>query len=101
MTKPKVLISDKMDPNAARIFEERGCDVDVKPGMTPDERLSALERDGVDCEILFPNKGLTIWATPDVAFSQAIRWLVVTVTKVLSQELCLSKTCHSWKMEHL
>jgi len=34
MTKPKVLISDKMDPNAARIFEERGCEVDVKPGMT-------------------------------------------------------------------
>ena len=34
MSKPKVLISDKMDPNAARIFEERGCDVDVKPGMT-------------------------------------------------------------------
>ena len=33
MSKPKVLISDKMDPNAARIFEERGCDVDVKPGM--------------------------------------------------------------------
>src|SRR6187200_346982 len=37
MTKPKVLISDKMDPNAARIFEERGCDVDVKPGKTPEE----------------------------------------------------------------
>jgi D-3-phosphoglycerate dehydrogenase len=37
MTKPKVLISDKMDENAARIFAERGCDVDVKPGMTPDE----------------------------------------------------------------
>ena len=37
MTKPKVLISDKMDPNAARIFEERGCDVDVKTGMTPEE----------------------------------------------------------------
>ncbi|AOL24276.1 D-3-phosphoglycerate dehydrogenase [Erythrobacter litoralis] len=37
MSKPKVLISDKMDPNAARIFEERGCEVDVKPGMTPDE----------------------------------------------------------------
>ena len=29
MSKPKVLISDKMDPNAARIFEERGCDVDA------------------------------------------------------------------------
>jgi len=37
MTKPKVLISDKMDPNAARIFEERGCDVDVITGKTPDE----------------------------------------------------------------
>ncbi len=37
MTKPRVLISDKMDPNAARIFEERGCDVDVITGKTPDE----------------------------------------------------------------
>ncbi len=35
MTKPKVLISDKMDPNAARIFEERGCEVDVITGKTP------------------------------------------------------------------
>ena len=37
MTKPRVLISDKMDPNAAKIFEERGCDVDVITGKTPDE----------------------------------------------------------------
>lgn len=37
MTKPKVLISDKMDPNAARIFEERGCAVDVITGETPEE----------------------------------------------------------------
>ncbi|KRA82775.1 phosphoglycerate dehydrogenase [Altererythrobacter sp. Root672] len=37
MTKPKVLISDKMDPNAARIFEERGCEVDVITGQTPEE----------------------------------------------------------------
>ncbi|MCV0382443.1 MAG: phosphoglycerate dehydrogenase [Erythrobacter sp.] len=37
MTRPKVLISDKMDPNAARIFEERGCDVDVITGETPDQ----------------------------------------------------------------
>ena len=37
MTKPKVLISDKMDPNAARIFEQQGCDVDVITGQTPDE----------------------------------------------------------------
>ena len=37
MTKPKVLISDKMDPNAAKIFTERGCDVDVITGKTPEE----------------------------------------------------------------
>ena len=37
MTKPKVLISDKMDPNAERILKERGCDVDVITGKTPDE----------------------------------------------------------------
>ncbi|MFV2090180.1 MAG: amidohydrolase family protein [Pseudomonadales bacterium] len=43
-----------------------------RSGTTPDERLRDLEADGVDCEILFPNKGLTIWATPDAAFSQAM-----------------------------
>jgi D-3-phosphoglycerate dehydrogenase / 2-oxoglutarate reductase len=37
MTKPRVLISDKMDPNAAIIFAERGCDVDVITGQTPEE----------------------------------------------------------------
>jgi len=37
MTKPKVLISDKMDPNAAAIFRERGCEVDEITGKTPDE----------------------------------------------------------------
>ena len=42
MTKPKVLISDKMDENAARIFEERGCDVDVKPGMSPEELKAVI-----------------------------------------------------------
>jgi len=34
---PKVLISDKMDPKAAQIFRERGCEVDVITGQTPDE----------------------------------------------------------------
>ncbi|MCO5794412.1 MAG: phosphoglycerate dehydrogenase [Blastomonas fulva] len=34
---PKVLISDKMDPKAAQIFRERGCEVDVITGQTPEE----------------------------------------------------------------
>ena len=41
-------------------------------GKTPEERISDLAMDGVDAEILFPNKGLTIWATPDAEFSQAM-----------------------------
>ncbi|TIX50597.1 phosphoglycerate dehydrogenase [Alteraurantiacibacter aquimixticola] len=48
MTKPKVLISDKMDPNAARIFEERGCDVDVITGETPEQLKARIgEYDGL------------------------------------------------------
>jgi D-3-phosphoglycerate dehydrogenase len=36
-TKPKVLISDKMDPKAAEIFRARGCEVDEITGKTPEE----------------------------------------------------------------
>jgi D-3-phosphoglycerate dehydrogenase len=42
MTKPRVLISDQMDPNAARIFAESGCDVDVITGKTPDELIAMI-----------------------------------------------------------
>jgi D-3-phosphoglycerate dehydrogenase len=46
--KPRVLISDKMDPNAARIFEERGCDVDVITGETPEQLIARIgEYDGL------------------------------------------------------
>jgi D-3-phosphoglycerate dehydrogenase len=41
---PKVLISDKLSPRAATIFEEHGIDVDVKPGLSPDE-LKAIIAD--------------------------------------------------------
>ena len=43
-----------------------------RAGHTPEQRLADLARDGVDAEVLFPNKGLTIWATPDAEFSQAM-----------------------------
>ncbi|CAH0495697.1 phosphoglycerate dehydrogenase [Novosphingobium sp. CECT 9465] len=42
MTKPKVLISDKMDPNAARIFTEMGCDVDVITGETAEQLVARI-----------------------------------------------------------
>ncbi len=42
MTKPRVLISDSMDPNAAKIFQERGCDVDVITGETPEQLIARI-----------------------------------------------------------
>ena len=39
-------------------------------GRSPEARISDLALDGVDAEILFPNLGLTVWATPDAEFSQ-------------------------------
>ena len=41
---PKVLISDKLSSHAATNFEEHGIDVDVKPGLSPDE-LKAIIAD--------------------------------------------------------
>ena len=43
-----------------------------KSGYTPEERIADLEADGVDAEIMFPNKGLTMWATSDAVFSGAM-----------------------------
>lgn len=48
MTKPKVLISDKLSARAVEIFEERGVQVDVKTGLKPEELLQAItEYDGL------------------------------------------------------
>lgn len=39
---PKVLISDKMDPNAAAIFRARGVEVDEITGQTPEELMAII-----------------------------------------------------------
>jgi D-3-phosphoglycerate dehydrogenase len=41
-SKPKVLISDKMNPLAAEIFAKKGCDVVEKHGMTPEELIAEI-----------------------------------------------------------
>ncbi|MEK9671046.1 MAG: phosphoglycerate dehydrogenase [Rhodospirillaceae bacterium] len=38
----KVLISDKMSPLAAEVFQRRGIEVDVKPGMTPKDLAARI-----------------------------------------------------------
>jgi len=42
MSKPKVLIADKMNPLAAEIFTKKGCDVTEKFGMTPEELIAEI-----------------------------------------------------------
>jgi D-3-phosphoglycerate dehydrogenase / 2-oxoglutarate reductase len=44
MTKPRVLISDKLSAAAVEIFKTRGVDVDVKTGLKPEE-LKAIIKD--------------------------------------------------------
>lgn len=39
---PKVLISDKMAPLAAEIFRQKGVDVDIKTGLSPDELKACI-----------------------------------------------------------
>jgi len=42
-----------------------------KAGYTPEGRLRDHARDGVEAEIIFPNKGLLVWATQDGEFAMA------------------------------
>ena len=41
-------------------------------GRTIDARLADQRADGVDIELVFPNKGLLCWATPDPVFADAM-----------------------------
>jgi len=41
-------------------------------GRTVEERLTDQAADGVDVELVFPNKGLLTWATPDPLFADAM-----------------------------
>lgn len=43
----------------------------AKAGAEAEQRLTDQERDGVDAEIIFPNKGLSMWATSDAEFAMA------------------------------
>jgi predicted TIM-barrel fold metal-dependent hydrolase len=42
-----------------------------KAGAEPLGRLADHDRDGIDVELIFPNKGLAMWATPDPLFAMA------------------------------
>ena len=40
-------------------------------GATVEGRMADHKRDGIDAEVVFPNKGLAMWATPDPVFAMA------------------------------
>src|SRR5262245_54921933 len=59
-------------PDRIRLSELEGEDlVRSKAGADPRDRLRDMDMDGIDASVLFPNKGLAMWATPDSVFAMA------------------------------
>ncbi len=59
-------------PDRIRVMSFEGEDwLRSKAGADPEERIRDNESDGIDAEIIFPNKGLAMWATPDPVFANA------------------------------
>jgi predicted TIM-barrel fold metal-dependent hydrolase len=78
---PRVIVDDKgvkwrvsegHRPDRLRTDDLEGEDrLRQLSGADPEQRLRDMERDGIDAEVIFPNKGLSMWATPDGAFAMA------------------------------
>jgi predicted TIM-barrel fold metal-dependent hydrolase len=65
-------VSEGYRPDRLRITEFEGEDkVRAEAGADPRDRLRDHDIDGIDAEIIFPNKGLAMWATPDPEFAMA------------------------------
>ena len=59
-------------PDRIRIMSFEGEDwLRSQAGADPEGRIRDNEQDGIDAEIIFPNKGLAMWATPDPVFANA------------------------------
>ena len=59
-------------PDRIRIMSFEGEDwVRSQAGADPEGRIRDNESDGIDAEIIFPNKGLAMWATSDPVFANA------------------------------
>ena len=65
-------VSEGHRPDRIRFNNLEGEDqLRQQAGADPKQRLLDQDRDGIDAEIIFPNKGLSMWATPDAIFAQA------------------------------
>ena len=60
-------------PDRVRVMSFEGEDWRrAQAGADPAQRVVDNRADGIDVEIIFPNKGLAMWATPDPTFSLAM-----------------------------
>jgi len=65
-------VSEGHRPDRLRTDELEGEDrLRQLAGADPEQRLRDMDRDGIDAEVIFPNKGLSMWATPDPALAMA------------------------------
>jgi len=65
-------VSEGHRPDRLRTDELEGEDrLRNLAGADPEKRLHDMARDGIDAEVIFPNKGLGMWATPDGVFAMA------------------------------
>src|SRR5262245_6464078 len=60
----KVLIVEGGRPLRIRDFTLEGEDLERAKGGRPDleSRMKDLDRDGIDAEVIYPNRGLLMWA---------------------------------------
>src|SRR4029453_16622248 len=65
-------VSEGHRPDRLGLSTPQGEDqVRAKAGADPVGRLADHDLDGIDVELIFPNKGLAMWATPDPEFAMA------------------------------
>ena len=66
-------VTEGFRPVKLRSLKFEGEDLErARAGADPEERLRDHARDGIDAEVIFPNKGLSMWATADAQFSMAM-----------------------------
>ena len=66
-------VSEGHRPDRLRVNDLEGEDrLRQLAGAEPRQRLLDQDRDGIDAEVIYPNKGLSMWATPDATFAQVV-----------------------------
>jgi predicted TIM-barrel fold metal-dependent hydrolase len=70
----KMLVVEGQRPTRIRDFALEGEDLERARGGRPDPaaRVKDLDRDGIDAEVIYPNRGLLMWASPDPAHQSAM-----------------------------